>query len=296
MHSEGDPALTEVALRLGIFAGIFACMALFEVLAPRRPLRYGRSRRWLTNLGIVVVDSLVLRVVFPMAAVGAAVWADFHGYGLFPALGVPVVMAGIISFVLLDFAVWLEHVASHKIPLLWRIHRMHHADPDIDLTTALRFHPLEILLSMVWKAGLVVALGAPAVAVLAFEAVLNGGAMFNHSNVRLPARLDAWLRRVIVTPDMHRVHHSVIQRETDSNYGFNFAFWDRLFGSYVPQPARGHDGMTIGLNEYQNAAPTGIVWSLLLPFRSAGTTGAATASSADPGSTPLPAKPAVNKS
>ncbi|WP_107988989.1 sterol desaturase family protein [Breoghania corrubedonensis] len=242
-------------------------MALFEVLAPRRPLRYGRGRRWVTNLAIVVIDSAILRVVFPMAAVGAALWAQTRGYGLFPALGVPPLVASVIAFVVLDFAVWFEHLVSHKLPVLWRIHRMHHADPDIDLTTALRFHPLEILISMVWKAAIVVALGAPALAVLVFEAVLNGGAMFNHSNVRLPGWLEAALRPVVVTPDMHRVHHSVIGCETDSNYGFNFSFWDRLCRTYVAQPQRGHEGMTIGLSSFQSAAPTGIVWSLLLPFR-----------------------------
>ena len=256
-----------MTIRLAIFAAIFAGMALFEVLAPRRPLRYGRRRRWVTNLAIVVIDSAILRVVFPMAAVGAALWAQGRGYGVMPALGVPALAAGVIAFAVLDFAVWLEHLVSHKVPVLWRIHRMHHADPDIDVTTALRFHPLEILISMVWKAGIVVALGAPALAVLVFEAVLNGGAMFNHSNVRLPGWLERLLRPVIVTPDMHRVHHSVIGCETDSNYGFNFSFWDRLFRTYVAQPSRGHEGMTIGLSSFQSAAPTGIVWSLLLPFR-----------------------------
>ncbi|MDJ0932914.1 sterol desaturase family protein [Breoghania sp.] len=239
-------------------------MALFEVLAPCRPLRYGRGRRWVTNLAIVVIDSAVMRIVFPLAAVRAALWAETRGLGLFHALGIPTFLAGIISFVVLDFAVWLEHLVSHKVPGPVPIHRMHHADPDIDLTTALRFHPLEILISMGWKAGLVVALGAPATAVLIFEAVLT---MFNHSNVRLPARLDAVLRPFIVTPDMHRVHHSVIRRETDSNYGFNLSIWDRLFRTYVAEPEHGHEGMTIGLASFQNAAPTGILWSLLLPFR-----------------------------
>lgn len=273
--------MSEAAVRLTIFLAIFAAMAAFELLAPRRALRFGRGRRWITNLAIVAIDSIVLRIVFPMAAVGAALWVEAQGYGLFPALSVPPLVAGILAFVALDFSVWLEHVIFHKVPLLWRIHRMHHADPDIDLTTALRFHPLEILISMAMKALLVVALGAPALAVLIFEAVLNGGAMFNHSNVRLPLWLDAVLRRVIVTPDMHRVHHSVLRRETDSNYGFNLALWDRLFGTYVPQPERGHDGMTVGLSSFQDAAPTGLVWSLLLPFLRATSDGLDQASAAD---------------
>lgn len=259
--------MSEATIRLLIFAGVFACMALFEVLAPRREQRFGRGTRWPTNLLIVVIDSAVLRIVFPMAAVGSALWAAEMGYGLFPALGIDPWLAGLISFVVLDFAVWFEHWASHKIPLLWRIHRMHHADPDIDLTTALRFHPLEIVLSMVWKALIVVALGAPVLAVLVFEAVLNGAAMFNHANVRLPLGLDRVLRLLIVTPDMHRVHHSVIRHETDSNFGFNLAIWDRLFGTYVAQPERGHDAMTIGLSAERGKEPTGVVWCLLLPFR-----------------------------
>ncbi|MBC2858356.1 sterol desaturase family protein [Stappia sp. 28M-7] len=258
--------MSEATVRLLLFLGIFAAMALFELALPRRALIFSRARRWTTNLAIVATDTAVLRIVFPMAAVGVAQWAGDQGLGLFPALGMPLWIAGLLGFVLLDFAVWAEHWASHKIPLLWRIHRMHHADRDIDLTTALRFHPLEIVLSMVWKAAVVVAFGIPVMAVLVFEVVLNGAAMFNHANVRLPLTLDRWLRLLVVTPDMHRVHHSVIRRETDSNYGFNLAIWDRLFGTYVAQPAKGHEGMTIGLDEYQHEGPTGYVWSLGVPF------------------------------
>jgi sterol desaturase/sphingolipid hydroxylase (fatty acid hydroxylase superfamily) len=258
--------MSEATVRLLLFLGIFAAMALFELALPRRALIFSRARRWTTNLAIVATDTAVLRIVFPMAAVGVAQWAGDQGLGLFPALGMPLWIAGLLGFVLLDFAVWAEHWASHKIPLLWRIHRMHHADRDIDLTTALRFHPLEIVVSMLWKAAIVVAFGIPAGAVLVFEVVLNGAAMFNHANVRLPLTLDRWLRLLVVTPDMHRVHHSVIRRETDSNYGFNLAIWDRLFGTYVAQPAKGHEGMTIGLDEYQHEGPTGYVWSLGVPF------------------------------
>lgn len=258
--------MSEATVRLLLFLGIFAAMALFELALPRRALIFSRARRWTTNLAIVATDTAVLRIVFPMAAVGVAQWAGDQGLGLFPALGMPLWIAGLLGFVLLDFAVWAEHWASHKIPLLWRIHRMHHADCDIDLTTALRFHPLEIVLSMVWKAAVVIAFGIPVMAVLVFEVVLNGAAMFNHANVRLPLTLDRWLRLLVVTPDMHRVHHSVIRRETDSNYGFNLAIWDRLFGTYVAQPAKGHEGMTIGLDEYQHEGPTGYVWSLGVPF------------------------------
>lgn len=262
----------EIIARLGAFVAIFVAMAIYELWSPRleRPEMVGalKSRRWITNLSIVVVSSLVLRIVFPAAAVGAALWAETKGWGLFRIIGIEPLIAGIISFVILDFAVWLEHVASHKIPLLWRIHRVHHADNGFDLTTGLRFHPVEILLSMFWKAGIVVLLGAPALSVLIFEIVLNGTSMFSHSNIAVPKRLDALLRRVFVTPDMHRVHHSSIRRETDSNYGFNFSFWDRLFGTYVPQPKLGHQGMEIGLKQFRGGYTAGLLWALKLPFAS----------------------------
>lgn len=264
-------AMSEAGLRLAAFLAIFGGMAAFELWSPRleRTEMAGamKARRWRTNLAMVILSSVILRIVFPAAAVGAALWAEARGYGLFNTLPVAPALAGIVSFVILDFAVWLEHVASHKIPLFWRIHRMHHADTGFDLTTGLRFHPIEIVLSMFWKAGIVVALGAPAAAVLIFEIVLNGTSMFNHSNARLPLALDRRLRLVLVTPDMHRVHHSSIKRETDSNYGFNFPFWDRLFGTYRPQPERGHDGMEIGLEDFRDEAPSRLGWALMLPFR-----------------------------
>ncbi|HSM39890.1 MAG TPA: sterol desaturase family protein [Afifellaceae bacterium] len=259
---------SEVTIRIAVFVAIFGSMAALEIALPRRTPDPRKVARWRTNLLMVVVDSIALRVVFPLAAVGWALWAEANGTGLFRATGMPIWLAGLIGFIVLDFAVWLEHVASHKIPILWRIHRMHHSDIDFDVTTALRFHPLEIILSMMWKAAIVVALGVPVIAVLLFEIVLNGAAMFNHSNWKIPERIDAILRLFIVTPDMHRVHHSVHVRETDSNYGFNFPFWDRLFRTYTDQPRDGHVGMTIGLNEYRGDEPTGFVWSLILPFRS----------------------------
>ncbi|MBO6724741.1 MAG: sterol desaturase family protein [Rhizobiaceae bacterium] len=262
----------ELILRIGAFAAIFGSMAVFELWSPRleRAEMSGalKSRRWFTNLSMVILSSVLLRLIFPAAAVGTAFWAQAQGYGLFPALGINPIVGGLIAFILLDFAVWLEHVASHKIPLLWRIHRMHHADTGFDVTTALRFHPLEIILSMFWKAAIIVALGAPPLAVLLFEVVLNGTAMFNHSNIDLPRAIDRQLRKVLVTPDMHRVHHSVIRRETDSNYGFNFPFWDWIFRTYRDQPSAGHDAMDIGLQSWRDGRPAGLLWSLLLPFRS----------------------------
>jgi sterol desaturase/sphingolipid hydroxylase (fatty acid hydroxylase superfamily) len=264
-------AFSEPVIRLAAFLLIFIFLAAFELWSPRleRPEMTGalKSKRWLTNLSMVLISSAVLRVVFPAAAVGAAAWAELNGWGLFRQMGVNGLVAGIFSLVILDFAVWVEHVASHKIPLLWRIHRVHHVDTGFDVTTGLRFHPLEILLSMLWKAAVVIALGAPALSVLVFEIVLNATSMFNHSNLRLRPGIDSLLRRVLVTPDMHRVHHSAERRETDSNYGFNFPFWDRLFGTYIAQPKRGHDGIDIGLTAYGGEGPVRLLWSLLLPFR-----------------------------
>jgi sterol desaturase/sphingolipid hydroxylase (fatty acid hydroxylase superfamily) len=263
--------LSEPLVRLLAFAAIFLSMAGFELYSPRleRAEMLGalKARRWFTNVAILVLSSLVLRVIFPLAAVGTALWAKENGYGLFHLVDMPVWIAGILAFALLDFAVWLEHLLSHKIPLLWRIHRMHHADTGFDLTTALRFHPLEIVLSMFWKALIILCLGPPAVSVLLFEIVLNGTAMFNHSNVKLPLGFDRLLRRVLVTPDMHRVHHSSYKAETNTNYGFNFPFWDYLFGTYCAQPRLGHREMEIGLEDYRDSSPSQLIWSLLLPFR-----------------------------
>ncbi|MEM5471436.1 sterol desaturase family protein [Hoeflea sp. AS60] len=264
--------LSEPVIRLLAFSSIFITLAAIELLAPRleRDEMRGalKSRRWVTNLAMVVLSSVALRIVFPLAAVGTALWAQSNGIGLFPQLGLPLWAIGILAFILLDFAVWLEHVVSHKWPWLWRIHRMHHADTGFDLTTALRFHPLEIVLSMVWKAAVIIALGAPPVAVLVFEIVLNGAAMFNHANIKLPKPVDAVLRLLIVTPDMHRIHHSTDPRETDSNYGFNLAIWDRMFSTYTHFPRRGDTGIEIGLSEWRDGRSTaGLGWALALPFR-----------------------------
>ncbi|WP_417411204.1 sterol desaturase family protein [Hoeflea sp.] len=264
--------LSEPVIRLVAFSTIFIALAAIELLAPRleRDEMRGalKSRRWVTNLAMVVLSSVALRIVFPLAAVGTALWAQTNGIGLFPLLGLPLWAAGILAFIVLDFAVWLEHVVSHKWPLLWRIHRMHHADTGFDLTTALRFHPLEIVLSMLWKASVIIALGAPPVAVLVFEIVLNGAAMFNHANIKLPKAADAVLRLIIVTPDMHRIHHSTDPRETDSNYGFNLAIWDRLFSTYTQTPRLGDTGLEIGLTEWRDGRSTASLgWALALPFR-----------------------------
>jgi sterol desaturase/sphingolipid hydroxylase (fatty acid hydroxylase superfamily) len=257
----------EQYIRLAAFCGVFVLMAAWEFLGPRRTQSIGRGWRWPNNVGVVVVDTLLVRTVFPTAAVGVALVAEAHGLGLFNVLPLPAWIDVVASVILLDLAIYFQHVLFHAVPVLWRLHRMHHADLDIDVTTGLRFHPLEILLSMVIKLAVVVALGAPAVAVLLFEVLLNATSMFNHSNVRIPEVFDVVLRWLVVTPDMHRVHHSILIRETNSNFGFNLPWWDRLFGTYRAQPAAGHEAMTIGIEQFRDPRELGLDRMLLQPFR-----------------------------
>lgn len=259
----------EPQIRLAAFLGVFALVAAAELLLPwRRPQR--RARRWAANLGILAVDALLLRVLLPGAAVGAALWAERQGIGLLRALALPAALAVPLAVLLLDLAIYWQHRVFHAVPALWRLHRVHHADTEFDATTGLRFHPLEILLSMLVKVAVAVALGAPAVAVLAFEVLLNATSLFSHGNLRLPPRLDAALRRVLVTPDMHRVHHSALRAETDSNFGFCVSWWDRLFGSYRARPAAGPDGLTIGLPVFRDPAEQRLDRLLTQPFRGEG--------------------------
>ena len=256
----------EPVIRLGFFIGIFALMACWEVLAPRRKPLYGRLRRWPSNLGIVVLNTLLLRLLFPAAAVGAALLAERGGWGLFNYYRLPFWLAALASVMLLDLIIYLQHVLFHAAPLLWRLHRMHHTDLDYDLTTGARFHPVEIILSMLIKLAFVIALGAPPAAVVIFEILLNATAMFNHSNIRLPRPIDRVLRWIVVTPDMHRVHHSVLIDETNSNFGFNLPWWDRLFGTYRDQPRAGHENMTIGLNMFRDPADLRLDRMLIQPL------------------------------
>jgi len=242
----------ETGIRLGSFLGVFACMALLELLAPRRALTQPRANRWLGNIGLVVLNTSLLRVVFPAAAVGVAEYAQLSQWGWFNQVEVHPVVALVVSIIVLDMAIYLQHVMFHAVPLLWRLHRVHHADLDFDVTTGARFHPVEILLSMLIKFGVIVLLGPPLAAVVIFEVLLNAMAMFNHSNVRLPLGLDSVLRRIVVTPDMHRVHHSHLADETNSNFGFNLSVWDRLFGTYRAQPAAGHTDMVIGIDTFRD--------------------------------------------
>ncbi|MFN2339238.1 MAG: sterol desaturase family protein [Gammaproteobacteria bacterium] len=241
----------EVPIRLGFFFGIFLIMAAWEMAAPRRVLQHSKWVRWGNNLGLVFLNSFVLRVLAPTAAVGMALFASEQGWGLFNYFDVPFWLAVLASVLILDFFIWLQHVMVHAIPLLWRLHRVHHADLDFDVTTGARFHTLEILLSMAIKFAVILLLGPPLVAVVIFEVLLNATSMFNHSNVRMPLGLDRVLRWFVVTPDMHRVHHSTEDDETNSNFGFNLPWWDRLFGTYRDQPRAGHEGMDIGIRSFR---------------------------------------------
>jgi len=259
----------EALIRGVIFFGLFALFAVIEAWVPRRVRTQPRSTRWFTNLSIIVIDrgaAWLLALALPLLAVGAALDASTLGWGIFNLIAAPVWLEVILAIVILDFAIWFQHMVFHKVPALWRLHRVHHADRDFDVTTALRFHPIEIAASMLIKIGVVYLIGAPALAVILFEIILNGSAMFNHANMRLPLGVDRIIRAVLVTPDMHRVHHSTLRREHDSNYGFALSIWDRMFGTYVDQPEGGHDGMTIGL-QWQDDRPSKLGWSLLLPFR-----------------------------
>jgi sterol desaturase/sphingolipid hydroxylase (fatty acid hydroxylase superfamily) len=257
----------EPFIRLLAFAGIFAAMAAWEVLAPRREQRLARGTRWPSNIVIVALDTVLVRLVFPVTAVGVALIAEARGWGLIHAFGVPMWASVPAAVIVLDLAIYLQHVLFHAVPALWRLHRMHHADLEVDVSTGARFHPIEILLSMGLKLGVVVALGAPAVAVLIFEVLLNATSMFNHSNVRMPVKLERVLRLIVVTPDMHRVHHSIAARETNSNFGFNLPWWDRLFGTYRAQPAAGHEAMTLGIEQFRDPAEQRLDRMLTQPFR-----------------------------
>lgn len=258
---------TEPLIRLGSFAGVFLAMALWELLAPRRELAVGKPLRWTSNLGLVFLNSVLLRLIAPVGAVGIALIAESNGWGLFRNIAVPRWLAFVGSLLLLDLAIYLQHVMFHAVPAFWRLHMVHHADLDFDVTTGLRFHTVEILLSFGIKAAVVVLLGASATAVLVFEVLLNATSMFNHSNVRMPLWLDRVVRWLVVTPDMHRVHHSIHARETNSNFGFNLPWWDRLLGTYRDQPADGHTGMTIGLIQYrEERVADRLHRMLLLPF------------------------------
>lgn len=256
----------ESAIRLAVFAGVFVLMAILEAAAPRRERTMPRAHRWLTNISLVFADTLLLRITFPILAIGMAELAAAKGWGVLSYVTLPFWLEVIIAVMVLDLLVYFQHVAFHKMPFLWVFHKVHHADRDFDVTTGVRFHPVEIVISMAYKLFGIAVLGPSVVGVFIFELLLNATAMFNHANFRLPQKLDQVFRTVIVTPDFHRVHHSIIRSETDSNYGFFLSVWDHLFRSYNAQPLDGHDRMTIGLPEHQTKQPASLLWSLWLPF------------------------------
>jgi sterol desaturase/sphingolipid hydroxylase (fatty acid hydroxylase superfamily) len=257
-------------LRLAAFCGVLIVMLVWELLLPRRTSSIKRSARWPSNLAVVVLDTVLVRLVFPTTTIAVALLAEANGWGLFNVLRLPQWLTLLAGIILLDLAIYLQHVLFHWLPALWRFHRMHHADLEFDVTTGVRFHPVEILLSMAIKLGVILALGTPALAVLGFEILLSATSLFNHGNVKLPERLDRVLRWVLVTPDMHRVHHSIVTRETNSNFGFNLPWWDWLFKTYRDQPAAGHLAMTIGLEQFRELTEQRLDRMLTQPFRTGG--------------------------
>ncbi|WP_029041635.1 sterol desaturase family protein [Cucumibacter marinus] len=262
--------LSEGQFRFATFVAIFLIMTLLETALPRRERRHQRLARWPTNIGVLIATFVAVSMitfVVPITATLTAIWAQSSGWGLFNVVGWPVWLEALIAFVVLDFVIWAQHWVMHHVPVLWRVHRVHHTDQDLDASTAVRFHPVEIILSIALKSAAVLALGADPIVVVVFEAAVNGAALFNHANLKLSGATDRVVRLFIVTPDMHRVHHSSTLAETNSNYGFLLSLWDRLFRVYTDQPAKGHDGMTIGLEDYQAEGPTRLGWSLGLPFR-----------------------------
>jgi sterol desaturase/sphingolipid hydroxylase (fatty acid hydroxylase superfamily) len=256
----------EPILRFGCFLGLFLALALAELVAPRRRLTTSKASRWLANIGVVVINTAAMRFLFPVAAVGMAVIATQRDWGLFNNVGIPHWIVVVLSVVILDFVIYIQHVVFHAVPVLWRLHMMHHADLDVDLTSGSRFHPIEIIISMLIKIAAVVLIGAPAVSVIIFEIILNGTSMFNHGNVFIPLGIDQVLRWIVVTPDMHRVHHSVFPFETNSNFGFNLPWWDHLMGTYRDQPRSGHEDMKIGLNQFRDPSRLTLIGILALPF------------------------------
>ena len=265
-----DVRVDETLIRLGIFIGALLLFSGLEAVFPKKARTQLRQSRWMTHIGLTIINTVAVRLLGPIVALAVAGWAALNNIGLFNLTDWPDWFEIALSFILLDFAIYLQHIATHKIPILWRIHKVHHSDLDLDASSALRFHPIEIMLSMIYKCGLALLIGPAIIAVLIFEICLNASAIFNHANLALPNWCDRFLRLFIVTPDMHRVHHSIIPNETDRNFGFNFSIWDRVFRTYCAQPKAGHDKMTIGLSEHQTSEPTGLIWSLKLPFAKTG--------------------------
>lgn len=258
----------ETTIRLAVFLGLFSLFGILEFIFPRRERVQSQIKRWTTHWILLVVYSGMLQLmalITPVViAAGAALHVTANGWGLFNMIDLPIWLEFFLIVVILDWAIWFQHLITHKVNFLWRFHRVHHSDRDLDVSSGFRFHPIEIGLSMLYKVALVYLLGAPIAAVVVFEVILNGAAMFNHANIRLPIKVDHFLRRFIVTPDMHRIHHSDIRAEHDSNYGFSVSIWDHLFRTFTAEPDKGHTGMTVGLR-WQDDKPSNLVWILKLP-------------------------------
>jgi sterol desaturase/sphingolipid hydroxylase (fatty acid hydroxylase superfamily) len=266
-----QPNMTaETVLRLVAFLAMLAAMGALEAILPRRARTLPRLARWPHNLGLVAINGVALRLIVPGGATAGALWAEANGLGLLRQIDTAPWLAFAVAVVLLDLAVYAQHVAFHAVPALWRLHRVHHADRDVDVTTGVRFHPIEMVVSLALRLAVVALLGAPPAAVLAFEILLNLSSMFNHANLRVAPAFEPALRWLIVTPDMHRVHHSIVRLETDSNFGFNLPWWDRVFGTYRGQPAAGHDAMTLGLPQFREPGEQRLDRLLTQPFRRAG--------------------------
>ncbi len=256
-----------MGIRFGFFIAVLGIMAVWEILVPRRVLNVSKSMRWMNNLGIVALNTIILRLIFPAAAVGMAAITDTQDWGILNYIQFPIWFAVIVSVIIMDAVIYFQHVLVHAVPVLWRLHRVHHADLDFDVTTGSRFHPIEIILSLLIKFATIIMLGPPIIAVVLFEVLLNSTSMFNHANVQIPQKVDRLLRWFVVTPDMHRVHHSVENDETNSNFGFNLPWWDRLFGTYRNQPRAGHKQMIIGINTFRDRQHCTLLPGMLaMPF------------------------------
>jgi sterol desaturase/sphingolipid hydroxylase (fatty acid hydroxylase superfamily) len=259
----------ESQIRVGTFVGLLILFGIWETFAPRRALTGRKLLRWASNLGLVVLSRFAVPLILPIASMAMAKMAVDRGWGLFNNYDWSEPLVFVLCIVALDFIIYVQHVLFHAVPALWLLHRVHHSDTDLDASSGVRFHVVEIVLSMIIKLAAIVTLGPPVLAVLVFEVLLNGTALFNHANIKLPLKVDAFLRTFLVTPDMHRVHHSVIREETDSNYGFNLSIWDRLCGTYRAQPKEGHEGMAIGINAFREEREQWLDRLLLQPLRNA---------------------------
>jgi sterol desaturase/sphingolipid hydroxylase (fatty acid hydroxylase superfamily) len=264
--SEKTVLAIEGTIRIGAFLGVLSALALAELIVPRRPLSASRPKRWLANLSVVMIDTLTVRLLFVVGAMGAANFGAEHGWGLLNRVTWPAGLEILLSVVLLDLSLYIQHVIFHAVPILWRLHMMHHADLDVDVTTGVRFHPLEVALSMIIKVAVVLVTGASPAAVLIFEVLLNASSMFNHSNLRIPAMIEPLLRSIIVTPDMHRIHHSIHAHETNSNFGFNFPWWDRVFRTYRVEPQDSHVEMVLGVEHVRGTKAVTLTQMLVMPF------------------------------